>query len=89
MGLPEPPIQGQHGTAYPYGWTAPKHPLGRCAPRPRKSPDHPKGTQYRPEQEAPGRSFFSQILILLIPLQRLHADLVVQNPLPQAEGLEG
>ena len=41
-----------------------------------------------PEQETPGR-LFSQILILLIPLQRLHADLVVQNPLPQAEGLGG
>ena len=25
-----------------------RRPTGRCAPRHRKSPDHPKGTQYRP-----------------------------------------
>ena len=25
-----------------------RRPTGRCAPRPRNSPDHPKGTQYRP-----------------------------------------
>ena len=26
-----------------------RHPTGRCAPRLRKSPAHPKGTQYRPK----------------------------------------
>ena len=28
-----------------------RRPTGRCAPRPRKSPAHPKGTQYRPPQK--------------------------------------
>ena len=28
-----------------------RRPTGRCAPRPRKSPAHPQGTQYRPPQK--------------------------------------
>ena len=35
-------------------------PPGRCAPRHRNSPDHPKGTPYRPPAPTAG-PFFAQI----------------------------
>ena len=38
-----PPFLGRNGGPPPG-----RRPTGRCAPRLRKSPDHPKGTQYRP-----------------------------------------
>ena len=58
MGLPEPPIRGSTvlRTLRVDGSEAP---LGRCAPRLRKSPDHPKGTQYRPGAGSSGAAFLT------------------------------
>ena len=58
MGLPEPPIRGSTvlRTLRVDGSEAP---LGRCAPRLRKSPAHPKGTQYRPGAGSSGAAFLT------------------------------
>ena len=34
-------------------------PTGRCAPRPRKSPAHPQGTQYRPPKKSTCKPLYS------------------------------
>ena len=47
-----------------------RRPTGRCAPRLRKSPDHPKGTQSRPGVPGPHQtapSFFAQFCATFLP----------------------
>ena len=36
-----------------------RRPTGRCAPRPRKSPAHPQGTQYRPPKKSTCKPLYS------------------------------
>ena len=68
------PEQGvQRGEPLPSGPLSPRfsgetgappgrRPTGRCAPRPRKSPAHPKGTQYRPQKINLQTSIFNSII---------------------------